>query len=71
MPENYLGDWLKDNYILGKNNRPPSFSPSFWSCADLDEKGIPRTQNFAESFHQHFHQKLGADHVGIYRYYFI
>jgi hypothetical protein len=66
-----LGDWLKDNYILGKNNRSPSFSPSFSSWADINEKRIPGTQNFAESFHHHFQQILSADYVGIYRDYFL
>jgi hypothetical protein len=62
-----LADWVNKHYVNGENNRPSSFLPAFWSCSDLNKQQIPRTQNFAESFHHHFHQVLGISQAGVYR----
>lgn len=44
------------------------YSKSFWSVADLIQNGMPRTQVWAESFHNQMNSVLVDKHVGIYTF---
>lgn len=48
-----ISKWFGENYVLGKDNQPPSYLPAFWSCYELDLLGFPRNQCQAEAFHHH------------------
>lgn len=62
-----LLNWFNEIYVSGKSNKPVLFPPSFWSCFELDQKGIPRTQNYVESWHHRLHAIIDAEHIGFYR----
>lgn len=61
-----LTNWLNEYYIGGKNGRPPLFPPSLWSVYEQNEKGIPRTQNYAESYHRRLNTVIGRSHIGVF-----
>ena len=44
----------------------PMFPPNLWSVFDQNVLGIPRTQNYAESFHQYIHTVIGRPHIGVF-----
>lgn len=60
-----IAEWFGQNYVIGKNNQPPQYNPSFWCCCNIPN--IPRTQNSAESFHHHINQISAKRHIGFYR----
>jgi len=61
-----LTDWLEEYYVSGKNGRKPMFPPNLWSVFDQNVLGIPRTQNYAESFHRYIHTVIGRPHIGVF-----
>lgn len=61
-----LTNWMDENYVSGKNNRTPLFPPSLWSISEQNKNKIPRTQNYAESFHNYFNVVIGRPHISVY-----
>jgi hypothetical protein len=69
--------WFEDNYVHGRIRRhlrgttvirsAPLFPPQLWSVYNLNEMGIPRTQNNVEAWHRRWEILVGQSHVGVYR----
>lgn len=67
LPESVpVATWFDVNYISGGDNKPPRFHPSFWSIIDIHNAGLPRTQNFAEAWHNRINTLMGKSHPGFY-----
>ncbi len=74
---NEVVQWFEDNYIYGRIRRhlrngtvirsAPLFPPQLWSVYNLNEMGIPRTQNNVEAWHRRWEILVGQSHVGVYR----
>lgn len=53
-----LTKWFDQYYVSGENGKVPLFPPNLWSVFHQNEMGIPRTQNYAESFHRHLNRVI-------------
>lgn len=54
------------DYVLGNGKNDPCFSPKLWSIASLQDKGLPRTQNSAESWHHRINKIVNHKNPGFY-----
>lgn len=43
-----------EDFVLSGINKSPKYSSDIWSIANLESRGLPRTQNSAESWHHRF-----------------
>ena len=74
---NEVVQWFEDNYVHGKIRRhlrnktvirlAPLFLSQLWSIYDLNEMGIPRTQNNIEAWHRRWEVLVGQSHIGVYK----
>jgi hypothetical protein len=74
---NEVVQWFEDNYVHGRIRRhlrnetvirsAPLFPPQLWSVYNLNDMGIPRTQNNIEAWHRHWEILVGQSHIGVYR----
>lgn len=63
-----LYKWFSKNYVFGSTKTStPRFDPQLWSTYFLNKKKLPRTDNYAESFHQKVNKLIGEKHVGVGR----
>lgn len=62
-----ISEWFSDNYIWETISSPPKYQPSHWSTKDLIDQDIPRTQNYAESWHHRINTIVSANNAGFYR----
>jgi len=74
---NDVVQWFEDNYVHGRIRRhlrnenvirsAPLFPPQLWSVYNLNEMGIPRTQNNVEAWHRRLEILVGQSHLGVYK----
>lgn len=63
-----LYSWFSKYYVRGTKKSPyPRFDPEIWSHYYLNKKGLPRTDNSSESYHQTINGLMGSKHVGVGR----
>ncbi|KAH9642696.1 hypothetical protein HF086_014393 [Spodoptera exigua] len=61
-----IAKWFAENYVVGKNGKPPQFPPSLWSCHDLNHLKLPRTQNNVEAWHHRLNSIVDKRSPGFY-----
>ncbi|XP_048488972.1 uncharacterized protein LOC125491334 [Plutella xylostella] len=70
--------WFEQYYVLGKvktqqngttitfTRSSPLFPPQLWSIHQLNELGLPRTQNSVEAWHRRWNSLLANCRLGVY-----
>ncbi|KAL0860065.1 hypothetical protein ABMA27_010380 [Loxostege sticticalis] len=73
-----ITDWFEQYYVLGKlkshtkgvklhfTRSTPLFPPQLWSIHNLNEMGLPRTQNSVEAWHRRWNSLLNNNRHGVY-----
>lgn len=54
------------NFVID-DAKKPKFPPHLWSISELQKKGLPRTQNSAESWHHRINQLIDVKNPGFYK----